>query len=150
MQIRKDTFFNSKVVDAAWCNTTNKWTVRSEKGLVAKAQYLIIATGFAAKRHFPEWKGLDKFKGIMHHPSFWPAEGVDVKGKKVGVVGTGATGVQLRYVLYTNVVEVISNVQFKPGTRKNGRRRRKLDCIPEDTKSCSTNETAQAHQRGTR
>ena len=98
MQIRKDTIFDSKVVDAAWDGKLNKWTVRTEKGRVAKAQYLIIATGFAAKRHFPDWPGLDKFEGIMHHPSFWPAGGIDMKGKKVAVVGTGATGVQLRCV----------------------------------------------------
>ncbi|CAF9927867.1 MAG: hypothetical protein GOMPHAMPRED_004533 [Gomphillus americanus] len=105
MQIRKDTIFDSKVVDAAWDGKVNKWTVRTEKGRVAKAQYLIVATGFAAKRHFPDWPGLDKFEGIMHHPSFWPAEGIDVKGKKVAVVGTGATGVQLSQELAKQIGE---------------------------------------------
>lgn len=51
--------------------------------------------GFAAKRYFPEWPGLEDFKGYICHSSFWPVEGVDMKGKRVGVVGQGATGIQI-------------------------------------------------------
>lgn len=43
----------------------------------------------------PDVPGLDTFKGEIHHSSFWPAEGVDYKGKKVAVIGTGASGVQM-------------------------------------------------------
>ena len=55
----------------------------------------MLATGFAAKRYFPDWAGLDKFKGEIHHSSFWPDAGIDVKGKRVAVIGTGSTGVQI-------------------------------------------------------
>ena len=68
---------------------------KTENGKTARSKYLILATGFAAKRHFPDWKGLDTFKGEIHHSSFWPEGGVDFSGKKVAVVGTGATGIQL-------------------------------------------------------
>ena len=47
------------------------------------------------RRYVPEWVGFDSYKGIMHHSSFWPDEGVDVKGKRVAVIGTGASGVQI-------------------------------------------------------
>lgn len=72
-----------------------KWIIKTEDGRTAYARYFLLATGFAAKRHFPDWPGLDSFKGEMHHSSFWPEEGVDMKGKRVAVIGTGSTGVQL-------------------------------------------------------
>jgi cation diffusion facilitator CzcD-associated flavoprotein CzcO len=56
---------------------------------------LIIAAGFAAKRYIPAYESMEKFEGIIHHSSFWPPEDVDVKGKRVAVVGTGASGVQI-------------------------------------------------------
>jgi cation diffusion facilitator CzcD-associated flavoprotein CzcO len=90
-----DACFRQTVVSADWDESTQLWIVRTEAGLLVHARYLIPCTGFAAKRYFPDWPGLDTFKGEMHHSSFWPAEGVEVKGKKVGVVGTGATGVQI-------------------------------------------------------
>lgn len=49
----------------------------------------------AAKRYIPAWPGIEKFKGVVHHSSFWPDEGIDVKGKNVAVIGTGASGVQI-------------------------------------------------------
>jgi cation diffusion facilitator CzcD-associated flavoprotein CzcO len=49
----------------------------------------------ASKRYIPDFPGLDSFKGIIHHSSFWPEEGVDVKNKRVAVIGTGASGVQI-------------------------------------------------------
>jgi cation diffusion facilitator CzcD-associated flavoprotein CzcO len=54
-----------------------------------------VAAGFAAKRYVPNYKSIEKFKGVVHHSSFWPPEDVDVKGKRVAVVGTGASGVQV-------------------------------------------------------
>ena len=95
LDIRKDVAFNTRVVAAQFDKTTSKWIVRTEDGRIARSTFFILATGFAAKRHFPDWKGMDTFQGIMHHSSFWPEEGVDVKGKRVAVVGTGSTGVQI-------------------------------------------------------
>jgi cation diffusion facilitator CzcD-associated flavoprotein CzcO len=57
-------------------------------------KHFVLATGFAAKRYIPNFKGLDKFKGLCTHTATWPQGGVDLKGKRVGVIGTGASGVQ--------------------------------------------------------
>ena len=95
LDIRKDVIFNTNVTEAYFDQGPGKWTIKTEEGKTAKATYLILAIGFAAKRHFPDWSGLEKFKGVIHHSSFWPEANVDIKGKRVGVVGTGATGVQL-------------------------------------------------------
>lgn len=51
--------------------------------------------GFAAKRHIPDWEGIDEFQGTFLHPSYWPHEEPDLKGKSVAIIGTGATGVQI-------------------------------------------------------
>ncbi|KAI9699549.1 MAG: hypothetical protein M1820_007180 [Bogoriella megaspora] len=95
LDIKKDTAFNTRVVGAQWDRDTSRWTVKTEDGRTAHSRYLINAIGFAAKRHFPDWKNLESFKGEMHHSSFWPEAGVDVKGKRVAVIGTGSTGIQI-------------------------------------------------------
>ena len=87
--------FDSPVVSSEWDDKRHGWIVKAEDGKTVRCKYLILATGFAAKRHFPDWPGLNTFEGIMHHSSFWPEEDVDVSDKKVAVVGTGSTGVQI-------------------------------------------------------
>ncbi|KAF2268110.1 cyclopentanone 1,2-monooxygenase [Lojkania enalia] len=94
LDVRKDVAFQTRVVGAQFDKPSAKWVIKTEDGRTAKAKYFLLATGFAAKRHFPDWMGMDKFKGEIHHSSFWP-EGVDVKGKHIAVVGTGSTGVQI-------------------------------------------------------
>lgn len=83
------------MVGAQFNKKTQKWDIHTEDGRTAHSRIFINAIGFAAKRHFPDWKGLDSFKGEMHHSSFWPQSGVDMKGKRVAVIGTGSTGIQL-------------------------------------------------------
>ncbi|KAI1085163.1 FAD/NAD(P)-binding domain-containing protein [Whalleya microplaca] len=93
--IKKDTAFNTVVVGGQFDTESGLWTVKTEDGRIAKAKYLILGTGFAARRYIPDWPGMDKFKGVIHHSSFWPDEHVDVKGKRCAVIGTGASGVQI-------------------------------------------------------
>lgn len=95
IHVKKDTVFNSKVTDAEWNDTTHMWTITCDSGQTFTTNHWTACTGFAAKRYFPDWEGLEDFQGVIHHSSFWPKEGVDVKGKRVAVIGTGATGVQI-------------------------------------------------------
>ncbi|KAK8194187.1 hypothetical protein M8818_007375 [Zalaria obscura] len=95
LDVKKDIAFNTRVVAAEFDMKTHRWVLKTEDGRIARAKYFINAIGFAAKRHFPDWKGLDTFKGEIHHSSFWPEAGVDVKGKRVAVIGTGSTGIQI-------------------------------------------------------
>ncbi|KAK7519174.1 cyclopentanone 1,2-monooxygenase [Phyllosticta citriasiana] len=95
LDIKKDVFFRSKVVHAQFDKPSARWIVKTEDGRIARSKFFICCTGFAAKRHFPDWPGLEKFQGVMHHSSFWPNEGVDVTGKRVAVIGTGSTGIQI-------------------------------------------------------
>ncbi|KAJ5596170.1 Steroid monooxygenase (CpmA) [Penicillium hetheringtonii] len=95
LQVKKDCAFNSVVVDAQFNVKDGRWHVKTADGRSAHARYFIVATGFSAKRYIPEWTGMDKFKGIVHHSSFWPDEHIDVRGKRCAVIGTGASGVQV-------------------------------------------------------
>ncbi|EKG10598.1 Flavin-containing monooxygenase-like protein [Macrophomina phaseolina MS6] len=95
LNVSKDTAFGSVVVDAQFDTGEGKWHVKTADGRNAKSKFLIVAAGFAAKRYVPEWPGIDSFKGFICHSSFWPEEGVDVKGKRCAVIGTGASGVQI-------------------------------------------------------
>ncbi|OBT82486.1 hypothetical protein VE02_08161 [Pseudogymnoascus sp. 03VT05] len=95
LEIKKDTVFNTKVISAKFDEESNRWTVCCNTGRTFRVQYLIASTGFAAKRYIPDYEGIDSFKGVMHHSSFWPTENVDVEGKRVGVLGSGSTGIQI-------------------------------------------------------
>ena len=95
LQLTKDVLLNTKVLAAEFDISIDKWTIHCDDGTTVRASFFIPAIGFAAKRHFPDWKGLETFNGVIHHSSFWPSEGVDVKGKRIAVVGTGATGIQI-------------------------------------------------------
>ncbi|KAE9551537.1 hypothetical protein FO519_005251 [Halicephalobus sp. NKZ332] len=94
-EISKDVDFNTKVVEAFFDPDEGKWNVITENKKLCKAKYLLPCVGFAAKRYIPDWKNLDKFKGIVCHSSFWPKEDFDVTGKRCAVIGTGSTGVQI-------------------------------------------------------
>lgn len=72
-----------------------KWNVTTADGRHAKARFLIVSAGFSSRRRIPNFKNLHLFKGIVHHPSFWPLVGVETADKRVAVIGTGASGVQI-------------------------------------------------------
>lgn len=95
LDLQKDTAFESVVTNAEFNTDEGKWHVKTADGRNVKAKYFIVAAGFAAKRYIPDVPGLDDFKGIIHHSSFWPTEPVNFVGKKVAVIGTGASGVQI-------------------------------------------------------
>ncbi len=93
--LRKDMQFGMRVTGAEFDEKTNLWTVRTDKGEVVTAHYLIAAVGSLSHTNMPQFKGLEKFKGKWYHTSRFPHTGVDFTNKRVGVVGTGATAVQV-------------------------------------------------------
>ncbi|KAF9070157.1 cyclohexanone monooxygenase [Rhodocollybia butyracea] len=94
LNLTRDVLFNSRVVSALWDDTSDKWAVTTEARRVFRGKFLVLCTGIGSKYHIPKFKGLETFKGEVHHTSRWPAE-CDLAGKRVGVIGTGATGVQV-------------------------------------------------------
>ncbi|KAF9263926.1 cyclohexanone monooxygenase [Marasmius fiardii PR-910] len=93
--LKKDISFNTRVVSAEWDDEEHRWTVKTDTGVVVHPRFLVLATGALSIPYTPAFKGLEKFEGICHHTGQWPEEGVDVKGKRVAVIGTGSTGVQV-------------------------------------------------------
>jgi cation diffusion facilitator CzcD-associated flavoprotein CzcO len=93
--LSKDIQYQTTVTAADFDLDQDKWTVHTDKGDVVKTQFLLIAAGFAAKIYVPQMKGLDTFEGTAYHTALWPKDGVDCKNKRVGVIGTGASGVQV-------------------------------------------------------
>ena len=90
--LRKDMQFGVRVTEAAYDEATKRWTVRTDAGEVATAQYLIGAVGCLSSSNLPGFKGIETFKGKSYHTGRWPHEGVDFTAKRVAVIGTGASG----------------------------------------------------------
>ncbi|ROV98801.1 hypothetical protein VPNG_08379 [Cytospora leucostoma] len=93
--VKKDTAFNTVVSGASFDKATGRWVITTADGRTARARFLILGSGFAAKRYIPAWPGIERFQGTIHHSSFWPDDHIDVRGKHCAVVGTGASGVQI-------------------------------------------------------
>ena len=93
--LRKDIQFNSRVKSAVYDEKANRWDVELENGQRAQAQFVVSAAGILSARYTPPFPGIDSFKGQSFHTSRWPKEKVDFTGKRVAVIGTGATAVQL-------------------------------------------------------
>ncbi|NQV21580.1 MAG: NAD(P)/FAD-dependent oxidoreductase [Rhodospirillales bacterium] len=89
--IRFDARIKSAVYDAA----SGRWDVTTTDGHRARTQFLIAAVGILSATHMPDIPRIDSFKGESFHTSRWPHDPVDLAGKRVGVIGTGATAVQL-------------------------------------------------------
>ncbi len=83
------------VTAATFDEQTSLWTITTAGGDCYSARYCIMATGCLSARQMPDIEGLDAFEGDWYHTGAWPKEGVDFTGKRVGVVGTGSTGIQV-------------------------------------------------------
>ncbi|BCW35899.1 steroid monooxygenase [Arthrobacter sp. StoSoilA2] len=92
--MRKDITFGVTVTSAIFDENANVWTVTTDAGATYTSRYVVAATGQLGIQHFPV-EGVENFKGIAYHSSSWPEEPVSFEGKRVAVIGTGATGIQI-------------------------------------------------------
>jgi cation diffusion facilitator CzcD-associated flavoprotein CzcO len=97
--LRRDIRFGARVVSAEYDATDNLWRVTTEAGERFSATYLITAVGCLSTANVPAIPGLEEFRGRWVHTGAWPHEGVDFTGKRVGLVGTGSTGIQATPVI---------------------------------------------------
>jgi cyclohexanone monooxygenase len=86
--------FNARVVGAVWDDAENLWTISTNTGEHVRARFLVTAAGCLSLPVTPPFPGLSDFKGEWYQTSFWPKEPVDLKGKRVAVIGTGSSGIQ--------------------------------------------------------
>ena len=87
--------FNKNVDRATFDETQKKWLVECSDGSETMCRWFIPCLGFAARKYLPPYPGFSNFKGEVYHTGVWPQYGVNLKGKKIAQIGTGASGIQV-------------------------------------------------------
>ena len=94
MDLRRDIQFDTAVTAAVYDEENNRWDITTDDGAHTTCRFLVTAVGCISTTNLPPFPGLESFTGETYHTGAWPHEPVDFTGKRVAVIGTGATGVQ--------------------------------------------------------
>jgi len=98
--LRRHIRFNTRVAAARYDAPTSRWIITTDAGQTVTARYFVTGVGhLSIARYIPEIEGMADYAGEWQHSSRWPREGIDLTGKRVGVIGTGSSGVQMIPVL---------------------------------------------------
>lgn len=92
--LMRDVSLETELTAAAWDDGAAMWRVETTRG-PRTARFLVMATGCLSVPNVVGFEGLDDFEGVWHHTTAWPEEGVDLSGRRVAVVGTGSTAIQV-------------------------------------------------------
>jgi cation diffusion facilitator CzcD-associated flavoprotein CzcO len=95
LDLRRSFQFDTRVTGAVWNEARARWTVTTDRGQTLEARYCIMATGPLSVPKDPEIPGIARFQGELYRAGRWPQHPVDFKGKRVGVLGTGSSGIQI-------------------------------------------------------
>jgi cation diffusion facilitator CzcD-associated flavoprotein CzcO len=95
LDLRADIQLGVRVTSLIWNGGRSRWTIGSTNGAEATAQFVVLAIGDFSREYVPSFAGFDDYQGMWAHTSRWPREGIALEGKRVGVLGTGSTGVQV-------------------------------------------------------
>jgi cyclohexanone monooxygenase len=93
--LRRDVQLNTRITSAVFDGAANEWVIKTDGGEEIHARYCVMAAGNLSTPRVPDFKGLKDFKGKWYHSGLWPHEGVDFSSLRVGVIGTGSSGVQM-------------------------------------------------------
>ena len=92
--LRRDIRFETRVTAAVFDEEGGRWAIETDGRDRLSARFCIMATGCLSSTNLPEIPGLDEFRGSCHHTGRWPRDGVDLGGKRVGIIGTGSSAIQ--------------------------------------------------------
>ena len=92
--LRPDIQFSTRVERAVFDEGDNIWQVATSDGKTVTAKFVVLATGCLSNARKPDIRGLDSFKGPVYHTGNWPHHPVDFTGQRVGIIGTGSSGIQ--------------------------------------------------------
>jgi cyclohexanone monooxygenase len=95
LDLRKDIRLNTRVLKATYRDDDCTWLVETDHGSNIVARYCIFATGSYSAPIVPDIPGIDTFRGELYYSARWPSKEVDFRGKRIGVIGTGSSGVQI-------------------------------------------------------
>jgi cation diffusion facilitator CzcD-associated flavoprotein CzcO len=104
--LRKHMQFNCKVEAADFDEARDLWRLRISDGRELTARFVVLAIGLLSAPTLPRLEGMDDFKGRSFHTYYWPHEPVELTGKKVAVIGTGATAIQIIGEIADKVAEL--------------------------------------------
>lgn len=97
--------FSTELICAKWSDTTRKWHVETSNGDSISTTYLFTAMGLHGKQNWPEFPGLDTFQGTITHTESWNVDH-EARGKRVGIIGCGSSGVQVSGAIAPVVAEL--------------------------------------------
>ena len=92
--LRRDIQFATRVTTAAYDDGARRWEITTDAGERVAARFCIMAVGCLSVAQVPQFAGLETFRGPWYHTGRWPHEGVDFTGQRVGIIGTGSSGIQ--------------------------------------------------------
>ena len=95
LDLRRSIQFNTTIASSHWNAESNRWGLETSDGQLIDAQFVVCCTGMLSAPLEEPFPGTKKFKGRVFHTARWPKEKIDFTGKRVGVVGNGATGIQV-------------------------------------------------------
>lgn len=105
--LRRDICFGTGVTAAHYDEAAGLWSVHTDRGERLTARLCVMATGCLSAARMPRFPGLDTFAGKTYHTGHWPHEGVDFSGQRVGVIGTGSSGIQAIPMLAEQARELV-------------------------------------------
>jgi cation diffusion facilitator CzcD-associated flavoprotein CzcO len=105
--VRPDITFNTWVTEALWDTVAGRYRITTDTGDVRWARFLVTATGQLSKTRPPNFPGLADFGGEVYETSRWPHHEVSYEGKRVGIIGTGSSGVQATTVVSRRAAQTV-------------------------------------------
>ena len=105
--LRRFITFDTRVVSMHHDDAHARWVVTTSRGERVVARFCVMASGNLSTPRLPDVPGIERFEGEWHHAARWPADGVDVAGKRVAVIGTGSTGIQMIPVVARDVAHLV-------------------------------------------
>ncbi len=106
LDLRSDIQFNQRVDSAVWSAENACWIITTESGAQTSARFVISCMGPLSKPVLPSFKGSEAFEGIIVHTSQWPQQDIELAGRRVAVIGTGATGIQVVQTIAAEVQQL--------------------------------------------
>lgn len=114
LDLRKDIRFKSRLIKARFEEDTNLWHFETDNGATYSARHFVSSAGPITAPIWPDIPGRETFSGELHHSALWPSAEPEYAGKRVGVIGTGSSGVQLIPLVAEKAEQLISFVRTPP------------------------------------
>lgn len=106
LDLRRDIEFDTTVESASWDEEKQRWQIQTSKGDCFEVQFLVSCVGMLSAPKMPNISGREKFKGQLLQTARWPQSDIELSGKRVGIIGTGATGIQVIQTLADKVEDL--------------------------------------------